>query len=797
MKKINLITWLISILALLNLNAFGQNEHWKFNFANKIEGEIFDMIKSPADGKIYICGGFLSVSGNRDFKNLVRYDPKTGLMEQVPGINRYHSNFIRCMAVDKKGDIYVGGDFKSIGGIQAGKIAKFEVRTGQWKPLKDPNFSASDQIDGPSSGGVYALAVSDKYVYIGGYVFNHPEKKYRYIRQFNLKTRKWEALGDGVGAAFRERAMVKSMVLDGKGNLYVGGAFSLAGGKQVENIARWDGRSWHALGKGTTGTHYAVLDMKMFNGKLVISGSFTKAGDVNANGIALWDGRKWHGFAGGIARKGNLSVYSLDITPKGIIYIGGFFDTSADGSTPMKNVAVFYNDAWHGLGKGLGRSTTQGVNAVLVDGDDVYFGGMFAKQTGSPNVKQNFAIWNWKKDFTKEPAPKTFRPKSGSPNAKPAIKSELDDSHWFFKFKGNIAVEPFDIIKSEIDNKIYFCGGFLEVGGNRDMHNLVKYDPRTNTWEQVPGIDRRHSGFIRCMAEDKQGNIYVGGDFTSIGGIKANKVAKFNVRTGKWSALADPTFFEANQTTGPDRGGVYAIEVVGDYVYIGGWKFNCSRPEYKNIRRFNTRTKKWEAVGKGVNAKVAAFAKDPRGNLYVGGVFDMVDGKRAQSLAKWDGRTWHVKNTGIGGKNKGIYEMQYYKGKLYMVGAFSKAGGKHAQGVAAFDGRTWETFASGVDCGGIDFSVQSLSFDSDGKLYIGGFFNMRVSDNQKLNNAAVWNGTKWVSLGTGLGKSTTQGVNAVFADGKNVYFGGVFSKTNGSPNRKVNQAVWNENKKFQ
>jgi hypothetical protein len=61
---------------------------------------------------------------------------------------------------------------------------------------------------------------------------------------------------------------------------------------------------------------------------------------------------------------------------------------------------------------------------------------------------------------------------------------------------------------------------------------------------------------------------------------------------------------------------------------------------------------------------------------------------------------------------------------------------------------------------------------------------------------AVWDGTKWKSLGSGLGKSTTQGINAVFADGKDIYFGGVFSKTTGSPNVKINQAIWNENKTF-
>jgi hypothetical protein len=41
------------------------------------------------------------------------------------------------------------------------------------------------------------------------------------------------------------------MAFDAAGNLYVGGSFSLAGGREASGIARWDGIAWEPLGNGT------------------------------------------------------------------------------------------------------------------------------------------------------------------------------------------------------------------------------------------------------------------------------------------------------------------------------------------------------------------------------------------------------------------------------------------------------------------------------------------------------------------------------------------------------------------
>jgi len=68
----------------------------------------------------------------------------------------------------------------------------------------------------------------------------------------------------------------------------------------ANNIARWDGSSWSALGSGIGDPNsynqisaLAVSD----TGELFAGGSFSKAGGVNVNNLAKWDGHNWSALA--------------------------------------------------------------------------------------------------------------------------------------------------------------------------------------------------------------------------------------------------------------------------------------------------------------------------------------------------------------------------------------------------------------------------------------------------------------------------------------------------------------------
>jgi hypothetical protein len=60
-----------------------------------------------------------------------------------------------------------------------------------------------------------------------------------------------------------------------RGDLYVGGYFTTAGGVSASNIARWNGSSWSALGSGVDSTVTALV---VFGPDLYVAGGFSAAG---------------------------------------------------------------------------------------------------------------------------------------------------------------------------------------------------------------------------------------------------------------------------------------------------------------------------------------------------------------------------------------------------------------------------------------------------------------------------------------------------------------------------------------
>ncbi len=168
----------------------------------------------------------------------------------------------------------------------------------------------------------------------------------------------WSAVGGGL-AGTSSGVGALTVFDDGHGPaLYAGGAFVSAGGVAASNVAMWDGAHWSALGSGLGGPSDAVAALAAFDDghgpALYAGGSFTTAGGVTANHIAKWKGSAWSPVGGGMAGGADESVYALVAFDDGhgpALIAGGPFDNA--GGTTMLGIARWNGSVWSPLDAGM------------------------------------------------------------------------------------------------------------------------------------------------------------------------------------------------------------------------------------------------------------------------------------------------------------------------------------------------------------------------------------------------------------------------------------------------------------
>ncbi len=234
--------------------------------------------------------------------------------------------------------LYAAGSFTMAGGVPAKYIARWDG-------------SSWSELGSGTSGIVFALASFDDgsgggpRLYAGGFFTAAGGVAAANIARWNGSS--WSPLGSGVDST----VLAFTVFDDGSGAgpaLYVGGAFTTAGGVAAQRIARWDGSSWSALGSGASGLVSALTTFDDGSGpgpSLIVGGEFTTAGEVAANRIARWDGLAWHPLGGGVNGGTYPYVYALATFDDGsgggaALFAGGEFGTSPAGDSYLAKWGV-------------------------------------------------------------------------------------------------------------------------------------------------------------------------------------------------------------------------------------------------------------------------------------------------------------------------------------------------------------------------------------------------------------------------------------------------------------------------
>ncbi|HMS09720.1 MAG TPA: hypothetical protein PKE66_09565, partial [Pyrinomonadaceae bacterium] len=379
---------------------------------------------------------------------------------------------------------------------------------------------------------------------------------------------------------------------------------------------RWDDRFDRP---GASGTVSVIVNGP--NGSLYV-GLFSGTAGGTGSRIVKWNGTSWEPMGGGM----NGPVNAIAVAPNGDVYAGGSFTMA--GTTPANSIARWNGTEWFALGSGTnGGGTLDAVNAVAVASNgDVYIGGPFTQVGGNP--AEGFARWN--------------------------------GSSWFATGDGVVVVE------------------------------------------------------VRTLIPAPQGGVFVGGIFI-------------------------------NNTTGMPPSGV------------ARWTGSS-----------------WVELGSGIEGPSGgipiSMALSSNGDLIVGGNFTSAGGSPANYIARWNGASWLTLGTGIGGVVWGVGAAP--NGDIYAVGQFSEAGGQPAGGVARWNGSSWSSIATGSQLGG-----RAVAVLPNGDVYVGGTFN--TFDSQPINNIVRRVGTQWRALSEGITGGSTNIVR-VAPDGR-IVVGGSFLQGGSTP----------------
>src|SRR5258706_4906887 len=140
---------------------------------------------------------------------------------------------------------------------------------------------------------------------------------------------------------------------------------------------------------------------------------------------------------------------------------------------------------------------------------------------------------------------------------------------------------------------------------------------------------------------------------------------------------------------------VFAIAVSGSTVYVGGWFTSIGGIEVNYIAKWDGTS--WSALGTGMDPFSSVSSLVVIGtDLYAGGIFSTAGGVSANCIAKWDGTSWSALGTGMSPFSQ-VSSLVVIGTDLYAGGSFTTAGGVSANNIAKWDGTIWSALGTGLD----------------------------------------------------------------------------------------------------
>lgn len=527
--------------------------------------------------------------------------------------------------------LIAGGHFEQAGGVSVDNVARWDGSA--WSGL-------GGGITGGEFPDVHALAAWD----VDGLGPNTPRlfaagRFEQSDGQPSLNMAQWDGLqwtplGTGLNSTVQ---FLHVFDVDGIGpelpNLFVGGGFTVAGGVRADSLARWTGSSWLPIVPGPVdnGVNSTVRDFAVFDEdgagaappSLFVAGSFLTSGPVRSRRIARWDGANWSALttAGGTVGVNGIveAVAVFDDDDAGpnppALFVAGSFTTA--GALAADRIAKWNGANWSPLGQGL-DSTAQAMAvfdpdssgptppALIVAGSFTTAGGISANRV---------AMWDGQ----------TWSALGDGFNAVVYTLAVYDED-------GSGPAPP-----------RLFAGGDFVSSGAVTLERIARWDGVS--WTDVGGGVSSRVYSLAVFDPDAMGPIppalVAGGFFLRAGGMPANRIAQWNGQS--WQTLGsgvdngsvDKLVEHDSDGPGPEQA----------MLYVGGGFSSAGGVPATNIAQWDGNN--WSPLDSGlaestaalVVSAMASYDDDGPGpnppSLFAGGQFTTAGGRPSGNIARW------------------------------------------------------------------------------------------------------------------------------------------------------------------
>lgn len=584
----------------------------------------------------------------------------------------------------------------------------------------------------------------------------------------------WDGIGWKIEGPGRVNDFAGEFILDmcvvGT-DIYIGGNFTTLNSEPIAYLAKWDGTNWSQVGTGVNGPVWALETDGNFN--LYAGGQFTQTGGVPANRIAKWDGTNWSALteAGGITNGVNNLVRSIAIGSTGI-YVGGDFTQA--GGTPAFYAALYNTAVTPNIWQNLGVNWSVGsVSTIDYANGTVFLGGGFFTVNGWPGngiiKKEGSGSWQAMGSGSSVGVTKLIANTNGEVFALGDFSADAGPSaNHIAKWNGTmwipLGTEPFNYIPSA-DIGLYGTNTIYTTRFEFQNPEYL-YGNGVYKWDGVKwsGLGQGVGDYWTTTTQIKtlalyNSKVFAGGNFVTAGDKFISGLAQYDGE--RWLDVGGnsttPNFF------------INKLLVNNNKLYAAGYFTNIGGISANSIAAWDGAS--WSTLGSGVD-NVIETIHTIGNDIYVTGPFLSAGGSSAIGYAKWDGNSWQPLANGGAFSNT----MTNIGNVLYVGGQYTTINGGtvSVNNLAKWDGSSWSDVGGGVSQG-TNFQTGVYALASRGNELIAGG-NFTVAGSTPANNIAIWNGSQWTALGSGLNGT----VRAILVSGNEIYVGGQFTTAGGN-----------------